>query len=175
MKNLLIVLGLSLNFLSFNSLAVLGQKAPEIQASNWINSNSISIKDLKNKVVVIDFFQLWCPGCNSFTKPLLKDWEQKYSNQIKNGNLVILGIHTVFEGHSIQTLEALKFYLKQNNITHPIANDLLLYGHLPETMKSYKTRGTPEIAIIDKQGIIRFQEFGFFDNKVAEKLIDKLL
>lgn len=160
---------------SLNAFAIVGNKAPEIQASAWINSEKISINDLKGKVVIIDFFQLWCPGCNSFTKPLMKKWEKKYAKQLANDDLVIMGVHTVFEGHSIQTLEALKFYLKKNNITHPIANDLLISGHLPETMKKYRTRGTPEVAIIDKKGVIRFQEFGFFDVAPVERLINKLL
>jgi hypothetical protein len=42
-------------------------------------------------------------------------------------------------------------------------------------MKAYKTRGTPEVAIIDKSGVIRFQKFGFFNEKTAEQLIEKLL
>jgi hypothetical protein len=42
-------------------------------------------------------------------------------------------------------------------------------------MKTYRTRGTPEVAIIDKQGIIRFQNFGSFQPKVAENLINNLL
>lgn len=172
MKKLTLLLSL---IISLNLFAVVGQKAPEIQASNWINSEPINIQDLKNKVVIIDFFQLWCPGCNSFTKPLLKTWEKKYHKQITDKKLVILGVHTVFEGHSIQTFEALKNYLKINNIAHPIANDLLVSGHLPETMKAYKTRGTPEVAIIDKKGIIRFQKFGFFNVQNAENLIEKLL
>jgi thiol-disulfide isomerase/thioredoxin len=170
MKKFIVIL-----LLSLQSLAVVNTKAPEIQASDWINSDPISITDLKGKVVIIDFFQLWCPGCNSFTKPLLKYWHKKYDQQLKSGDLVIMGVHTVFEGHSIQTIDALKLYLQENNITHPIANDLLISGHLPETMKAYRTSGTPEVAIIDKQGIIRFQKFGFFNTKAAEKLIDKLL
>lgn len=170
MKKLIILL-----LVSFNTLAIVNHKAPEIQASEWLGSEKISISDLKNQVVIIDFFQLWCPGCNSFTKPLLKHWHKKYAKQLQNKKMTIIGVHTVFEGHSIQTLDALKFYLKKNDITHPIANDLLVSGHLPETMKKYRTRGTPEIAIIDKQGVIRFQEFGYFEPKVAEKLIDRLL
>jgi thiol-disulfide isomerase/thioredoxin len=160
---------------SLNVFAGVGEHAPDIQASSWINTSPISLKSLKNKVVILDFFQLWCPGCNSFTKPLIKSWEEKYHSQIQRGDLIIIGVHTVFEGHNFQTLNALKIYLKANNITHPIANDLLLSGHLPETMKAYQTHGTPEVAIIDKNGIIRFQKFGFFDTEQAEILIEALL
>jgi hypothetical protein len=42
-------------------------------------------------------------------------------------------------------------------------------------MIRYNTRGTPEMAIIDKQGNIRFQHFGGFNPAPVEKLIDALL
>ncbi len=157
------------------AIAAVGDTAPDIQSNQWINGEKVSIPDLKGKVVVLDFFQLWCPGCNSFTKPLLTYWHEKYSSEIANKELVIIGVHTVYEGHSYQTFEALRQYIAENQITHLIANDLLVSGHLPETMKSYETNGTPEVAIIDKDGIIRFQKFGFFDNTKAEQLIDALL
>ena len=106
----------------------------------------------------------------------MHQWEEKYQQQIKAGKLKILSIHTVFEGHSIQTLNALKFFLKIRGVNHLVGNDRLLSGQLtPETMKRYQTRGTPEVAIIDKNGIIRMQEVGSFDVEIAEKLINKLL
>ncbi|QYZ68013.1 MAG: 1,6-anhydro-N-acetylmuramyl-L-alanine amidase [Gammaproteobacteria bacterium (ex Lamellibrachia satsuma)] len=42
-------------------------------------------------------------------------------------------------------------------------------------MKRYRTRGTPEMAIIDKEGRIRFQRFGSFDPASGAQLINKLL
>jgi hypothetical protein len=33
--------------------------APEWNVSEWINSGVLSLSDLKGKVVVVDFFQLW--------------------------------------------------------------------------------------------------------------------
>ncbi len=87
-----------------------------------------------------------------------------------------MSIHTVFEGHSIQTSTALKVFLKLRGINHLIGSDRLLPGQsIPETMKRYQTRGTPEVAIIDKNGIIRMQEVGFFDIQTAEQLINELL
>lgn len=162
--------------LSLNTLASVGQKAPEFDVAQWINGDAISINDLQGQVVIIDFFQLWCPGCNTFSIPLMHEWEEKYKNQIKKNQLKILSIHTVFEGHNVQTLTALKIFLKIRGINHLVGNDRLLPGQtIPETMKRYQTRGTPEVAIIDKNGIIRMQEVGFFDVEIAEKLINDLL
>ena len=55
-----------------------GKKAPDWDISEWINSEPIILAGLKGKVVVIDFFQLWCPGCNSFSIPLMHHWEQVF-------------------------------------------------------------------------------------------------
>ncbi len=162
--------------ISLNAGATVGQKAPDFDVAQWINGDAVSINELKGKVVIIDFFQLWCPGCNTFSIPLMHEWEEKYKDQIKKGNLKIMSIHTVFEGHSIQTLTTLKVFLKIRGINHLVGNDRLLPGQsTPETMKRYQTRGTPEVAIIDKNGIIRMQEVGFFDVEQAEQLITSLL
>ena len=55
-------------------------QAPEWVISEWINSNGLTLADLRGKVVVIDFFQLWCPGCNKFSGPLMEKWNQQYSD-----------------------------------------------------------------------------------------------
>jgi thiol-disulfide isomerase/thioredoxin len=150
-----------------------GHQAPEWVISEWINSDGITLKDLREKVVIIDFFQLWRPGCNKFSGPLLKKWKQKYSNR---KDIQLVGIHTVFEGHSQQTPKRLRQYVKEKNIIYPVGiDDYVSSQRMPETMIRYHTRGTPEIVIIDKKGKIRFQHFGGFSTDVAEELIDGLL
>jgi thiol-disulfide isomerase/thioredoxin len=148
-------------------------QAPEWVISEWINSNGLALAGLRGKVVVIDFFQLWCPGCNKFSGPLMQKWNQQYSSR---KDIQLVGIHTVFEGHSQQTPKRLRRYVKEKNITYPVGvDDQVANQRLPETMIRYHTRGTPEMAIIDKKGKIRFQHFGSFNSVVAEKLINTLL
>jgi len=82
----------------------------------------------------------------------------------------------VFEGHDYQTPERLRDFVKEKDIHHLVGIDHHNPGeHLPETMKRYNTMGTPEVAIIDKQGTIRLQRFGGFDTDRAEQLIRHLL
>ncbi|MEG7524952.1 MAG: hypothetical protein M3H12_17970, partial [Chromatiales bacterium] len=70
----------------------------------------------------------------------------------------------------------LRTYLKQKNIQHLVGIDRHVDGdEIPETMKRYRTRGTPEMAIIDKEGRIRFQRFGSFDPASGVQLINQLL
>jgi thiol-disulfide isomerase/thioredoxin len=148
-------------------------RAPEWVVSEWINSEGFTLSDMRGKVVIIDFFQLWCPGCNKFSGPLMKKWKQKYGDR---KDIQLVAIHTIFEGHSQQTPKLLRQYVKEKNITYPVGVDDQVSGQrLPETMIRYNTRGTPEMAIIDKKGRIRFQHFGSFNPDVIEGLIDTLL
>ncbi|MES9831839.1 MAG: TlpA disulfide reductase family protein [Candidatus Thiodiazotropha sp. DIVDIV] len=157
-------------------LAVEGHAAPEWRISEWLNGDGTTVKGLRGKVVVVDFFQLWCPGCNSFSVPLMANWEIKYADQVAAGNIVFLSIHTVFEGHNYQNPDRLRDYVRKKGIKHPVGIDLHLPGEeIPETMRRYRTRGTPEMAIIDRHGVVRFQKFGSFDPGRGERLIDSLL
>ena len=171
--SLILLLILSVSSLTF---AVPSTNAPEWVVSEWINGSGTSLQDLKGKVVIVEFFQLWCPGCNKFSIPLMKQWGQTFNTEIEAGNLKILSIHTVFEGHDYQTPERLRDFVKENAIHHLVGIDHHNPGeHLPETMKRYRTNGTPEVAIIDQNGVIRMQRFGGFNADQAEQLIWKLL
>lgn len=161
---------------AFETNAKKSPKAPEWLISEWINGPSTSLQNLEGKVIIVEFFQLWCPGCNKFSIPLMKSWSHKFHKEIKSGDLKILSIHTVFEGHDYQTPERLRDFIKRKEIHHLVGIDLHKDGqHIPETMKRYNTMGTPEVAIIDRNGTIRFQRFGGFDTDKAEQLILNLL
>jgi len=154
----------------------LGQRAPDLHIDEWINGEPVSLDQLKGKVVIIDFFQLWCPGCNAFSIPLLKHWEEEFAKDIKTGALVVLSVHTVFEGHDYQSPERLKEFIKRKKIRHLVGIDRHQPGHrVPETMRRFGTRGTPEMAFIDKSGLIRFQRFGSFQVEPAQDLLRRLL
>ena len=145
-------------------LAVEGKIAPEWRISEWLNGEGTTVEALRGKVVVIDFFQLWCPGCNAFSVPLMHKWEKQYAEQAEAGDIVFLSIHTVFEGHEYQNPDRLREYVKNKGITHLVGIDQHRPGEeTPQTMRLYRTRGTPEMAIVDRSGVVRFQRFGGFD------------
>lgn len=149
--------------------------APEWDIALWLNGYPGNVADNHGKVIVIDFFQLWCPGCNTFTGPLMQQWQQRFSDEIESEDLLLVKIHTVFEGHDYQTVSRLKSFLEEKRITLPVAVDRHQDDHRPETKLRYNTRGTPEVVIIDREGMIRFQKFGFFDAVATEQYIDFLL
>ena len=150
--------------------------APAWDIEEWINADPGNVETNRDRVIVIDFFQLWCPGCNVFTGPLMQQWQDRFSDEIASGDLLLVKIHTVFEGHDYQTVKRLKSYLLEQGVTMPVGVDRHIgNSHLPETKKRYQTRGTPEIVIIDRKGMVRFQRFGWFDPGAAEKYIDTLI
>lgn len=175
-----IVLAAMLAAFIFNSAALAQARpkiAPQWDISEWLNSSGLRLEQLRGKVVVIDFFQMWCPGCNKFSIPLMNHWENNvFTRELVSGKLVFVSIHTVFEGHGFQTPKRLRKFIKEKGITHPVGIDRHADGQrIPETMRRYNTMGTPEMAFIDKQGNIRFQKFGFFEPEYGEALIRQML
>ncbi|MEM7248120.1 MAG: redoxin domain-containing protein [Acidobacteriota bacterium] len=147
--------------------------APKLDVDRWFGDGPASLSELEGKVVVLEFFQLWCPGCNRFSHPLMKRWHRELS---KRDDVAFLSVHTVFEGHSAQTPDRLADWIEQNRTSWPVGVDRQEPDQrLPETMRTWRTRGTPEMAFIDRRGFVRFQQFGSFDSQRARAFLDELL
>jgi thiol-disulfide isomerase/thioredoxin len=153
-----------------------GTPAPEWDISEWVHGEPLRLRDLRGQVVVIDFFQLWCPGCKSFSIPTTLQWEKDFADDIAADRMKIVSIHTVFEGHRHQTVSRLRKFVKETGFGHSVGNDRHdVDPRLPNTMIMYGTRGTPEMAIIDKDGLIAYQKIGFFDPEEKARLIRDLM
>ncbi len=153
-----------------------GAPAPEWDIAEWINSPPVRLQDMRGQVVVIDFFQLWCPACKSFSIPTTLQWEKDFAQDIAEDRMKIVSIHTVFEGHEHQNIRRLRKFVQEKGFGHPVGNDRHdIDDHLPNTMILYGTRGTPEVAIIDKEGRIAYQRIGFFDVEEKTQMIRDLM
>lgn len=89
-----------------------GSPAPELKVSEWVQGGPINLKDYRGKVVVVEVFQVNCPGCFIYGIPEAIDTFQKY----KNNDVVVLGLATAFEDFEKNTLENLKLLLKENKV-----------------------------------------------------------
>lgn len=91
-------------------------------------------------------------------------------------DLVVLGLHTVFEHHSVMTEAALKVFLHEYRITFPVGIDMPdPKSNTPLTMQKYGLRGTPSLLIFGKQGQLKLNNFGVVDDMIVGTLIGKLL
>jgi len=43
----------------------MGDKAPEINVQNWLNTMPLSLKALRGRIVVLEFWATWCPPCRT--------------------------------------------------------------------------------------------------------------
>ncbi|MEM8563600.1 MAG: redoxin domain-containing protein [Pseudomonadota bacterium] len=135
------------------------QSAPELQTSHWFNTDvPVTLASLRGRVVVIEAFQMLCPGCVSHGLPQA----QRVANIFERKDVAVLGLHTVFEHHAAQgTVEALAAFLHEYRISFPVALDAPSEDHaLPRTMSAYRMQGTPSLLLIDRQGRLRKQAFG---------------
>lgn len=140
-------------------------QAPELQVSHWLNTkDNITLAELRGKVVLIEAFQMLCPGCVSNGLPQA----MKARKVFRPEDLVVLGLHTVFEHHSAQgTVDALKAFMHEYKIPFPVGIDMAGENtDIPKTMAAYNMRGTPTTILIDRQGYVRKHKFGMEDDMV---------
>lgn len=130
---------------------------PELQVSQWFNTDrEITLASLIGKVVVIEAFQMLCPGCVLHGLPLAQKVRQTFSPE----TVAVIGLHTVFEHHAAMTPVSLAAFLHEYRITFPVGVDSPGEGSLPKTMEAFQMRGTPSMLIFDKAGTLRAHHFG---------------
>jgi peroxiredoxin len=131
--------------------------APEWQVSRWFNSDrDLSLEALRGKVVVLEAFQMLCPGCVSHGLPLA----QKIHDTFHKDAVAVIGLHSVFEHHGAMTPVSLEAFLHEYRVTFPVAVDQAQDFGTPKTMQAYCLRGTPSLILIDAKGRLRANHFG---------------
>jgi len=83
--------------------AQIGQKAPLLSVSDWVQGEPTNFDQLAGRVVLVEVFQVNCPGCFLYALPQAIGFHQSYSPL----GLTILGIATAFEDFDKNTLENL--------------------------------------------------------------------
>jgi cytochrome c biogenesis protein CcdA/thiol-disulfide isomerase/thioredoxin len=139
--------------------------APElIPGGDWLNSPPLTLKDLKGKVVLIDFWTYTCINCIR-TLPYLKSWHDKY----KDEGLVIIGVHTP-EFEFEKDVRNVRSAMDDYKILYPVMQD-----NNYATWNAYRNRYWPAKYLIDRTGKIRYTHFGEGKYDESEEMIQELL
>lgn len=146
--------------------------APELAVSQWFNiEGDVTLERLRGQVVVVEAFQMLCPGCVAFGIPQAQRVQQTFGR-----DLAVLGLHTVFEHHSAMTPISLRAFLHEYRITFPVGVDDYETGvDTPITMRRYQLQGTPSLIVIDKAGLVRASAFGQHDDLSLGALLGRLI
>ena len=132
--------------------------------TEWLNtSHPIDLKDLRGKIVVLDFWTYCCINC-IHVLPDLKFLEQKYGNQ-----LVVIGVHSAkFDNEKVS--QNIRDAIVRYEIDHPVVNDseMLIW-------RKFGTQSWPTLALVDPEGKYAGSQSGEGNRELFDNVIGKLV
>ncbi len=115
---LLIFLLIDGHFESAYAQVNIGGPAYELEVDSWINSEPISLNDVRGKVVLIRWWTApSCPFCSA-SSTALNHWYETYKDQ----GFIVLGIYHHKESTSL-SITQIKKYVEKFNFKFPVAVD----------------------------------------------------
>jgi cytochrome c biogenesis protein CcdA/thiol-disulfide isomerase/thioredoxin len=139
--------------------------APDFHGvAGWLNSPPLTLKGLRGRVVLIDFWTYSCINCLR-TLPHVREWDSRY----RDAGLTIVGVHTpefAFERVASNVREN----VKKLALHYPVALDNG-FG----TWEAWHNQYWPAKYLIDRKGHVRYFHFGEGDYGTTEDAIRTLL
>jgi thiol-disulfide isomerase/thioredoxin len=125
-------------------------RAPDFPAgARWLNGKPLSLRDLRGKVVLVDFWDYTCVNC-LHTLPYVVEWDAKY----RQHGLAVIGVHApefsfAREGRQVERAMA------EFGIRYPVVldNDYAIW-------QAYSNQGWPSKFLVDARGYIRYSHLG---------------
>ncbi|NNE92735.1 MAG: redoxin domain-containing protein [Verrucomicrobiales bacterium] len=131
------------------------EKPPPLIVDSWVNSEAMSLADLKGKIVVLDFWATWCGPCLRAV-PHTNQLAEKYKDQV-----VFIGVC------STRGAEKMAETIAKSDIKYPVCKDVD-----NKTKNAYEVNGFPDYYIIDQNGKLVVADC---QNAKVEEVIETLL
>ena len=92
--------------------AVIGEKAPNLRLSEWVQGIPTNFDQEKDHIVIVEVFQVNCPGCFLYGIPEAISVYEKYSSE----GVRVIGVATAFEDYDKNTLGNLKMLAETGEV-----------------------------------------------------------
>ena len=112
----------------------IGEKAPNLQVSEWVQGMPTNFDQEKDHIVLVEVFQVNCPGCFMYGIPEAINIYNKY----RDDGLRVLGVATAFEDFDKNTLDNLKMLVETGEVVGDTLQSLGQYGQLDGNKLRYK-------------------------------------
>ena len=112
----------------------IGQKAPNLKVSKWVQGMDTNLDKQNDNVVVVEVFQVNCPGCFMYGIPESIEIYNKYRSE----GVSVLGMATAFEDFDKNTIENLQLLLETGEAVGETKKMLNQYGESQGGKISYK-------------------------------------
>jgi len=152
-------------------MVALDQKAPDfpppgfkVSGITWINSPPLTMRQLRGKVVMIDFWEYTCINCIR-TFPQNIEWYKRYHKY----GFVIIGVHDP-EFQIAYDVDNVRAAVKRFGLPYPVVVD-----DFYKIWNSYSNQFWPNRFLIDAKGNVRFELAGEGDDHNFEIAIRRLL
>jgi len=127
------------------TLIQVGQVVPNFPLTT-LDGQTMNIRDLNSRVVLINFFATWCPACNMEMPELEKQIWLKHKRE---------GLWVIAIGRE-HTGEDLVAYRTEKTVTFPMAPD-----SKRDIFKRFAKQNIPRNILIDRKGVIAYQSVGY--------------
>jgi len=114
--------------------AVIGEKAPNFGVSEWVQGAPTNFDQERDHIVLVEVFQVNCPGCFMHAIPEAINIYNKY----KDEGVRVLGIATAFEDFDKNTLENLKMLVETGEVIGETKEALSMQGQLNDGKLPFK-------------------------------------
>jgi thiol-disulfide isomerase/thioredoxin len=112
-------------------VATIGTKAPNLEVSSWVQGKPTNIDKERGNVVLVEVFQVNCPGCFLYSIPEVIDIYKKYRDK----GLTIIGLATAFEDFDKNNLDNLQKLLSTGEM---VGETYRAFSNLGQVREGYK-------------------------------------